>query len=86
MRTGGCKYKTYKHDPDKHKVNYNSKYSRQSSAKNLHSNEEDIIEEVQLEDVAYDDIAIQQSTFLQENLNRIEELLNDLSKNIDGDS
>lgn len=90
MNNGHCRYKTYKHDPEKHKSHYNSsgKNSRKSSAVGHKSNssDEDAIEEEELEDVNYDEFHLAQSKFLQENLDRVEAMLKDLSNNLDGEA
>lgn len=89
MNNGHCRYKTYKHDPEKHKSHYNAgKNSRKSSAQGHKSNssDEDVIEEEQLEEVAYDEFHLAQSKFLQENLDRVEAMLKEMSQNLDGEA
>jgi hypothetical protein len=89
MNNGHCRYKTYKHDPGRHKSHYNSgKNSRKGSAqgKRSSSSDEDAIEEEQLEDVNYDEFHLEQSKFLQENLDRVEAMLKDMANNLDGEA
>ena len=87
MNNGHCRYKTYKHDPGKHKYN-SGKNSRKSSAQGQKSNssDEDVIEEETLEDVDYDEFHLAQSKFLQENLDRVEAMLKDMANNLDGEA
>ena len=80
-----CRYKTYKHDPGRHRGS--GKNSRKSSAKgDKDSSDEDTIEEEQLEDVDYDEFHLAQSKFLQENLDRVEAMLKDMANNLDGEA
>ena len=89
MNNGHCRYKTYKHDPGRHKGHYNSrKNSRKGSAQGHKSNssDKDAIEEEQLEDVGYDEFHLAQSKFLQENLDCVEAMLKDMANNLDGEA
>ena len=87
MNNGHCRYKTYKHDPGRHR-GHSGKSSRKSSGKGDKSNssDEDAIEEEQLEDVDYDEFHLAQSKFLQENLDRVEAMLKDMANNLDGEA
>ena len=83
MKTGSCKYKTYREN-EKHKHCHNQR-GNSASSKSTDLNPEELSEEQELEQVAYDEVDQMQSNFLQMNLDRVEAILHDLNNTLDGE-